>query len=805
MKVSISWLKNYVPIELDAADLAEALTMAGLEVDSVQDRYGFLDTVRVARIEAIEPHPNADKLKIVRIDSGTGSARVVCGATNIRTEMRVPWAMPGTELPDGTVIEKSVIRGEASEGMLCSEAELVLGLDRSGILSLEETMTPGTPISEALSLSDAVIEIDLTPNRPDCLSVIGIAREIAAVQKCKLTYPDTTVVASDNSIAAQTSVEIDSPDHCPRYAARLVTDVAIAPSPFWLQDRLISVGLRPINNIVDITNFVLLETGQPLHAFDFDHLEENRIVVRTARQGETFVTLDNNERSLDADMLMICDGKKPVAVAGVMGGLNSEIEPTTERVLIESAYFSPRSIRKTSKKLGLSTDASYRFERGADPDGVISAVNRAAQLMVEITGGTLVGGIIDEYPGKQARTVVELSTSHTNRLLGTGLEREQIADLLRSVEFEVAPGNNQETLKVTAPSFRVDVSRSEDLIEEVARLYGYDKINTTFPTIPAEGTTTVPALQLRNRIKQFMGGCGFTEAVTYSFISKHFTDQLCLDEDDERRRAVSILNPLTEDQAVMRTSLLPGMLSTTGYNIAQGTRHIKIFEIGKAFIANQPSELPREIETLIAIWSGPRTPADWENKETPCDFYDIKGVAEALQLELKISGLQYTATDADKCRYTRAGYSAEIIAGKKAIGTIGEIHPQVLANFNLKQTAFFFEIHLDELAKMIPAQIEARPLPRFPSVSRDITLIVGEPVEAQGLLDAVAAMDEPLVESAHLFDVFSGSPIPEGKKSVSFRLIYRSTDRTLSDDEVNRLHKTISSVLIKNFAADLPA
>lgn len=805
MKVSISWLKNYVPIEIDVADLAEALTMAGLEVDSVQDRYGFLNTVRVARIESIEPHPNADKLKIVRIDSGSSKVRVVCGAPNVRSDMRVPWAMPGTTLPDGTVIAKSVIRGEASEGMLCSEAELGLGLDQSGILSLDETLAPGTSISEALSLSDAVIEIDLTPNRPDCLSVLGIAREIAAVQKTTLTYPDTRIVDQDNTIATQTSVKIESPDHCPRYVARLVTDVTIAPSPFWLQDRLLSVGLRPINNIVDITNFVLLETGQPLHAFDFDHLDENRIVVRTARQGETFVTLDNNERNLDDDMLMICDGKKPVAVGGVMGGLNSEIESTTQRVLIESAYFSPRSVRKTSKKLGLSTDASYRFERGADPDGVISAVNRAAQLMVELASGKLVHGIIDEYPNQQFRAVVELSTAHTNRLLGIDLTRDQIAALLRSVEFEVESGQNDDNLKVTAPSFRVDVSRAEDLMEEVARLYGYDKIITTFPAIPAEGTTTVPALRLRNRIKQFMGGCGFTEAVTYSFIGKHFADQLRLKDDDERRRAVSILNPLTEDQAVMRTSLLPGMLATMGHNIAQGTRHIKIFEIGKAFIANQPSERPREIETLIALWSGPRTPADWENKETPCDFYDIKGVAEALQLDLKISGLKYTATDADKCRHTRAGHSAEIIAGAKVIGTIGEIHPQVLANYDLKQTAFFFEIHLDQLAQLIPGEIKARPLPRFPSVSRDITLIVSNSVEAQGLLDEVAAMDEALMESVLLFDVFTGSPIPDGKKSISFRLTYRSATRTLSDDEVNALHKTISAGLIEKFSAALPA
>jgi phenylalanyl-tRNA synthetase beta chain len=572
-----------------------------------------------------------------------------------------------------------------------------------------------------------------------------------------------------------------------------------------LQDRLLSVGQRPINNIVDITNFVLLEMGQPLHAFDFDQLEENRIVVRTASQGEKFVTLDNTERTLDDEMLMICDGRKPVAVAGVMGGLNSEIEDDTRNVLIESAYFSPPSVRKTSKKLGLSTDASYRFERGNDPEGVIRAADRAAQLMVEIAGGTLVDGVIDEYPNRQPTTTIELSAADTNRLLGTSFDRDEIASLLTSVDFEVAPGRTDEALTVTAPAFRVDVSRPEDLMEEVARLSGYDKIQTTFPSIPAEGTTTVPALQLRTRIKQFMSGCGFHEAVTYSFINRQFAEQLRLPEDDDRRRAVSILNPLTEDQAVMRTSLVPGMLSTMAHNISLGTKHLKLFEIGKVFIARGASELPREIETLTALWSGPRTPADWEKKETPCDFYDIKGVAEALQNALKVEDLHYTASAAESCRYSKAGYSADIMAGNAPIGLIGEVHPQVLANFDLKQTAYFFEIRLDELAALIPDEIKASPLPRYPAVSRDITLIVDKPLEAQRMLDAVADMDEPWIESAALFDVFTGGRIPEGKKSVSFRLVYRSDRRTLSDDEVNERHKAISASLIQEFAADLPA
>jgi len=805
MKVSLSWLKNYIPLETPAAELAEALTMAGLEVDSVRERYDYLDTVSVARIARVDPHPNAEKLRVCLIDTLKGGTAVVCGAPNVAPGMLVPWAAPGTELPNGTVIAENVIRGEASAGMLCSEAELGLGLDRSGIMALAADLEVGTPLAKALKLADAVIEIDLTPNRPDCLSILGIAREIAAIQGRRMTCPDTTLKDGAQSIDAQTSVTIEAPDHCPRYAARLVENVTIAPSPFWLQDRLLSVGLRPINNIVDITNFVLLEMGQPLHAFDFDRLAQHRIVVRTAEPGETFVTLDNKERSLDADMLMICDGEKPVAVAGVMGGLNSEIAPTTRRVLIESAYFNPRSIRKTSKKLGLVTDASFRFERGVDPEGVVAAVNRAAQMMVEIGGGHLVEGIVDEYPNRQRAVHLDLSVQRTNRLLGTRLERQAVAALLRTIDFDVAEGENEDALIVTPPSFRVDVTRPEDLMEEVARLYGYQKIETSFPAMPAEGTVPLPALQLRQRVKQAMSGLGFYETITYSFVHRESADRLRLPPGDPRRQALPILNPLTEDQAVMRTSLVPGMLATMAHNHSQGIRNLKLFETGKIFIAGPEGELPLEIESLIGLWSGARRPGSWQQKEVPCDFYDIKGIAEALLKMLKIDGVQFSATPPGQCGYTRPGRSAEIIAGAEPIGRVGEIHPQVLDNYALKQTGCLFEVRLDRLAELIPPKLLARPTPRFPAVMRDITIIVERRLEAQRVLNAVAAMDQPLVEAAWLFDVFEGQPIPPGKKSVSFRLTYRAADRTLSDEEVNALHGTIGAELIRTFKADLPA
>jgi phenylalanyl-tRNA synthetase beta chain len=419
MKVSLSWLSDYVAIDMDIDRLVDALTMVGLEVESVSNRYDYLANVLVGKITAINDHPNAEKLRVCELDIGDRRISVVCGAPNTENGMLVPVALPGTVFPDGNILGQSVIRGTKSEGMICSEMELGLGLDAAGIMALDSKLKIGSKLDDALDLSDKVIEIDLTPNRPDCLSIIGIAREIAGIQKTGLTYPDYDIFDSDDNIAKLTSVQIEAPDLCPRYAARLVTDISVEPSPYWLKDRLMSVGLRPINNIVDITNFVMLETGQPLHAFDFDQLAENRIVVRTAAQGESFTTLDQKQRQLNDEVLMICDGQKSVAIGGVMGGLNSEIENFTTRVLIESAYFNPISIRKTSKNLGLSSDASYRFERGVDPQGTIKALNRAARLMLEIAGGNLVSGLIDAHPKPVPDRTIQLSKQSTNRLLGT--------------------------------------------------------------------------------------------------------------------------------------------------------------------------------------------------------------------------------------------------------------------------------------------------------------------------------------------------------------------------------------------------
>ncbi len=804
MKASLSWLKDYIDLETDVDQLAQKLTMAGLEVDSVVDRFSFLSTVLVGRITSVLPHPQADKLKLCMVEAGNRSYPVVCGAPNAAEGMLAPLALAGTELIDGTVLKESTIRGERSHGMLCSEAELGLGADRSGLMVLDTHLVHGTALNQALGLCDPVLDIDLTPNRPDCLSVLGIAREVAALQGTPLKRPAIQLPEETGDISTYTSVTIKAPDHCPRYSARLIVDLKVAPSPFWLQDRLLSVGLRPINNLVDITNFVMMETGQPLHAFDFDNLAEHRIEVRTARDNEPFTTLDGKERTMSADMLMICDGKKPVGIGGVMGGMNSEIQPGTTRVLLESACFSPTSIRKTAKRLGLNTDAAHRFERGVDPDGTLYALDRAADLMARLGQGTLVGGTIDQKHDLPRPAVIDLSVTHANRALGINLSADEITTLLEPIEFKCTAVKD-DMLRVEAPSFRVDVSRPQDVMEEIARLWGYDNIPTTFTTIPAFSRAPSRLLSQRQRIREHFCGMGFSEAINYSFIHSASCDRLRFGENDPRRRTVQILNPLTEDQAVLRTSLVPGLLESMQRNIARQSRTLKLFETGKIFISRGQDAQPVENEILAGLWTGLRQAAGWYAQPVECDFFDLKGAIENLFESLGTDDIHFTRLAPQDCTYTRAGTTARILAGERLLGIVGEVHPGVLKAYDLKQTAFVFEMDLNALIDRIPEGIHAQPLPKYPATSRDATLIVDQSLESDTLLAQIRQMDQELVEAIQLFDVFQGDPVPENRKSVSLRIIYRSNRETLEDDTVNQVHKTITDHLVAKFKAGLPA
>ncbi|MBU1168268.1 MAG: phenylalanine--tRNA ligase subunit beta [Proteobacteria bacterium] len=808
MKVSLSWLREYIPITMETKDLADALTMAGLEIESVDNRYESLDNVVVSRIVEIKEHPNADKLRVCQVDVGDGILSVVCGAPNAAKGLLIPCALEGATLPNGMVIKKGRLRGELSEGMLCSASELGLSLEKSGIMELRTDALPGTPLAQALGLNDATLDISVTPNRPDCLSIIGIAREIGAFEahKTKVTYPDPNLASPSKdykSISEYTSVQIKDPDLCPRYAARLVFDVTVGPSPFWLQDRLISVGMKPINNIVDVTNFVMMETGQPLHAFDFDRLGENRIVVRAASPGEVFTTLDDREHTLDSEMLMICDGEKPVALAGVMGGLNSEIYEKTTRVLIESAYFDPACIRKTSKKTALSTDAAYRFERGIDPGGVLFALNRAASLITSIGNGTLVDGQIDEYPKPIPSREITVNIQALNKRLGTSLTMEDIKGYLESIEMTVQP-LSEGVLSIHVPTFRVDLERPEDISEEVARLWGYNRIKTTFPPIPAEAFELTPNLRVKNLVRSVLTGYGFSETIHYSFIHSRSCDALRLSAHDPRRNVIDVLNPISEDQSVMRTSLVPGILSTIHYNNARQVKNLMIFEIGKVFLKKEDSVLPDEVEMIVGAITGNSQEPSWYSKEIECDFFDLKGLLDGFFKGLHTPVVDFSALTEAECTYTRKGYSARMSAGNEPVGLLGKVHQDVLDAYDIRQDVFIFEIALAPLVNLARDEREAGPIPRYPSVSRDTTIICGNDVRSGALLSCLRKSGEDLVEKAELLDLYTGDPIPKGKKSLSFRMTYRSQSKTLKDKDVNKIHTKITQMLLDHFNADLP-
>lgn len=808
MKFSLSWLNEYVTLSMGIDGLTDGLTMAGLEVDSVTPLYDSLDGVVVGRIVDAQPHPNADKLRLCQVDVGSGEpVRIVCGAPNAATGLVVPCALPGAVLPGDIKIKKGKIRGEESGGMLCSAKELQLDTDASGLMVLSPDLTPGTPIKEALALHDAVVEIDLTPNRPDCLSVMGVAREVGSFQEppvrirrpaCAL--PDAA--ASLGTIADLASVTIEDPDLCPRYAARLVFDVTVGPSPAWLRQRLLSVGLTPINNIVDITNFVMMETGQPLHAFDYDRLSGHRIVVKRATDGEAFATLDGKEHKLSGDMLMICDGEKPVAIAGVMGGGNSEIEAGTTRVLIESACFNPMSVRKTSKITGIHSDASHRFERGTDPNGVVYALDRAAALMAELGGGSLVAGLIDENPLPHIPPTISAKVGALNDRLGTALSAEVMRELLTRVEFDVTVVDDA-TLSVVPPSFRVDVARHEDLSEEIARIWGYNKIETSYAKVVAAKESYPQAFAARQAVRVALVGLGFNEAVNYSFVREDAVDRLRLAENDPRRRLVTIVNPISEELKVMRTSLVAGLLMSAERNISVQERSLRLFEVGATFIARDGDLLPDEPEMVAGLVTGDRRAASWFGKEEPCDFFDLKGALEGLFAALHISGVTFRPMAKGGCSYTRPGYTAEIVVDGEAVGLVGRVHAEVLKAFDLKQDVFVFEMAMAPLAARISGDRQAGSIAKFPSVTRDVTVVCDAATRSGDAVAAIVAEREPLVESAWLLDRYVGENMPEGRQSLTFRIVYRSADKTLNDKAVNKIHTRLMEMLQTRFGADL--
>lgn len=805
MKISLNWLKKYVDFKSSPEELAESLTMAGLEVESIEYPFEYLKDVITGKIEKITPHPDADKLRICMVNTGGDeNLQIVCGAPNVYEGMTGPVALPGTELPGGLKLKKSKIRGMASFGMLCSAKELDLTDDSSGIMDLDKEIKPGTPLLDALGLTDAVLEVDLTPNRADCLSMIGVAREVAAIENSNAKLPDAEKYSDKKNkgkITDIAAVEVKDTDLCPKYCARLIENVKIKPSPWYIQQRLLSAGLRPLNNIVDITNYIMLETGQPLHAFDFNELGGSKIVVQRAGENEKFVTLDGKERTLDSEMLMICDAQRKVAVAGVMGGENSEVTQKTTSVLLESAYFYPPSVRRTAKKIGLSTDASHRFERGIDTGSVEYAMNRAAELIEEVSEGKTIEGYLDSQTEEFKKTVITFDTDACNKRLGIELSPEESASYLESVGFKVADKTANKT-EVKVPSYRVDVERPEDLSEEIARRFGYNKIKTTFPGSVSAEAENVPEFDLRLEIKDALQSLGFNEVINYSFTGPSLLEKTLFDS-SIKENSVKILNPLSEDQSLMRTDLVPEILGNIADNIAKQTFSLKLFEVGQVFFPDSDKiNLSSQKEIISAAWTGSRRKSSWDEKSPDTDFFDIKGVAEAFFEKFNITP-EFVKSETAPC-YSRPGASADILINNKKAGFICEIHHTVIKNLDINQPVFVFQTYLNDILKNKQLSFLSGEIPKFPAVSRDITIITPTETATGDIINFFSSQDENLLESVELFDVYQGKPIAENEKSLSFRLTYRSNTDTLKDKQINKVHEKLTSKLLKNFNIRFP-
>jgi phenylalanyl-tRNA synthetase beta chain len=791
MKVTYHWLKEYTDFDLTPDELASALTMAGLEVEGVEDRRRRLDKIVIGRVLEVRRHQAAEQLSVCDVDIGERRLRIVCGAPNVAEGQLVPVALEGAVLPGDVTISRREIRGVVSEGMICSEAELGISSRADTIMVLDGGLQPGLPASEVFGEGDVVIELNVTPNRPDCLGVIGVAREVAVLVRSSLHKPEIKLQELGPPIEELASVEIVDADLCPRYTARVIQGVRLGPSPWWLVQRLEAVGIRSINNIVDVTNYVMLETGQPLHAFDYDRLAGGKIVVRRARKGQRFVTLDEKEHVLDDDTLMICDAQQPVAIGGVMGGFDSEVGESTRNVLLESAYFDPTGIRRTAKKLGINTEASRRFERGTDPNGIDYALHRATQLIQEIAGGKVARGFADAYPKPIQPKQVPLRLSRVNLLLGSFVPRDEVVDILTRLEFTL---EGEETLQVTVPTFRPDITREVDLIEEVARIYGYEKI----PEKTKDQLELLQPLNLRERgtqvVRDTLVGLGFHEVLTYSMVHQNVA---ALFQPEQAK--VHLANPLSEELSTLRPSLVPGLLSVVQWNVNRKRPNLRLFEIGDVFWREGEGEPIVERTHLAGAITGKAVSHNWSAPDREYDFYDLKGMLEAFfghlsVAEFRLAPGQSHATDRQTLRITVDG---------EDLGYLGRIRSDLLQPWDLEQPVFAFEIDLQKLLEHLHFERTYQPIPRFPAVERDLSVVVDEKIQAGDLLEALRRSGGELLRSVELFDVYTGEPIPSGKKSLSFSLRFASNERTLTEEEVDQLISEILRDLAEAFGATL--
>ncbi|WP_101773126.1 phenylalanine--tRNA ligase subunit beta [Peptostreptococcus faecalis] len=795
MLVSLKWLKDYVDIDVDAKVFGDMMTMTGTKMETVEYLGEEISNVVVGKILSIELHPDADKLVVTKVEIGKNKeVQIVTGAKNINVGDYIPLALVGAKLPGGVSINEGVLRGVESFGMMCSSSEL--GIDekfvedykKDGIyiLDYKDEYETGRDIREELDLKDAIIDFELTSNRPDCRCVLGIAREAAVTLGKKIKYPEINVV-EESGKNIDVEVSIKNSELCTRYMARRVTEVKIEPSPYWMQRRLIEAGVRPINNIVDITNYVMLEMGQPMHAFDMREIQNNKIVVKNAEDEDVFVTLDGKERKINSDMLMITNGEINLGIAGTMGGKSSGIKNDTTEIMFESAVFKKENIRKTSKLLGLRSESSSRFEKGISEETAEKALERAAQLVELLNAGKVMKGVIDEYPNKKELETLTVNPKRISSRIGVNLSPNEIIEILESLEFgcELISGTE---LKIEVPHFRLDIEQEADILEEVTRIYGFENI----PSVQLQGNTTAgiktDKQKYVDKIKTTAMSCGLYEILTYSFVSPKGLDKIRVKEGSKLRDVVKLLNPLGEDTSIMRTTMIPNMLDVLSTNNSRNIEEAKLFELGHVFT---PEEMAGTEETRLCI--------GMYGKQV--DFFEIKGVLEKIFERIGLKGHNYIVNSDNPTFHS--GRCADIKSGETLLATIGEIHPLVKENYGFSNRVYVAEINLDAIYELIDTTIVFTQLPKYPSVTRDIALLVKDDIEVYQIEKIIEENGEGLVEKCKLFDIYKGNQIEKGYKSIAYSIIYRNPEKTLTEDDVVKVHDNILNELEKQINAKL--
>ena len=797
MLISLNWLKQYIDLDgIEINEMENALTMIGQEVEKIDIVGGNLDKVVVAHLEEVKKHPNADSLTLCKVNNGKEILQIVCGATNHKTGDKVALAQVGARLKEDFTIKKGKIRGEESNGMLCSEDELGIGSDKDGIIILPEDAPVGVPFKDYLGINDTVFELEITPNRPDCLSHIGIARELSAYYGKELKYPETEI---KSEISEKTSdnvkVSIEDSNLSRRYVTRILKNVTVKESPKWLKERIEAVGLRSINNIVDVSNFILMEMNHPNHVFDLDKIEGNEIKVKSAVKGDKLVTLDEQERELEDGDIVICDSKKILALGGVMGGLDSEVTDNTKNILLEVAQFNPQNVRKTSRRLTLSSDSSYRFERGIDVEDSIKVINRLANLIQEVAGGEILNGYVDVYPVPHENKVAELNFERLNRFVGKVIPREKVIEILRNLEIDVK--DNGKTLTLTAPSYRGDLELEQDYFEEVIRMYGFDNIENILPRVDINKNSTLDTTKLTDRVKTICASVGLKEVINYSFIPKDALQKLKFTGVSEDK-LIDISNPITEDFVTMRPTLLYSLIKNAKDNMNRNVSNIRFFEVSRTF--EKAEELAKEDIKVGIILAGENDKTLWNPKPVHYDFYDLKGIVEEIFSKLKFQSFSIKRSVQTEFH---PGRSADVFVGKEYIGSFGEIHPDVLENFGLnKKTVLVAEFNIELIKKYINKPFVYQGIVKYPAVPRDLALVMNENILVGDVLKTIEKIDKK-VEKVELFDIYQGIGVEPGKKSVAISILLRDDSKTLEEKEINDIIDKILAKMKKDYMAEL--